>query len=196
MAKTVEQALCTTRAVRKRLDLTRPVARTLLEDCLALALQAPTGGNRQGWGLVAVTDPANRPALADLDRRADRQWRTSPRGDVRSAPEPEQATFLRIRASSGSLAERLHDVPVHVIPVIRGRTDNQPIVVQASLAAMRGTRSPRALASRRWPRRRTTAADERTPASSTARSASVGGRTAIGALMRPRLPRRANASYS
>jgi len=52
-----DHVLSTTRAVRKRLDLQRPVAREVILECLQLAVQAPTGGNRQGWHFMVVTDP-------------------------------------------------------------------------------------------------------------------------------------------
>ena len=53
-----DELLSTTRAVRKRLDLTRPVEPELLDECLQLAAQAPTGSNAQGWHFMVVTDPA------------------------------------------------------------------------------------------------------------------------------------------
>ena len=130
-AMTADEVLSTTRSVRKRLDLARPVERALLEECLALAQQAPTGGNRQGWGFVVVTDPAKRLALAELYREGWRAYRASPSGDVSRAPENAQATLGRVLYSADYLAEHLHEVPVHVIPVIRGRTDNQPVGRQA-----------------------------------------------------------------
>lgn len=130
---TPDELLSTTRAVRKRLDLTRPVERELLEECLALAQQAPTGGNRQGWGFVVVTDPAKRMALADLYRRGWQAYRASPHGDVSRAPQHAQATLGRVLDSADYLAEHLHEVPVHVIPVIRGRTDSQSISGQAAV---------------------------------------------------------------
>lgn len=43
-----DELLSTTRAVRKRLDLARPVSREVLEECLQLAVQAPSGSNAQG----------------------------------------------------------------------------------------------------------------------------------------------------
>ena len=61
--------LSTTRAVRKRLDLERPVPREIVRDCLELAVQAPTGSNRQDWCWLVVTDSDRRRALADLYRR-------------------------------------------------------------------------------------------------------------------------------
>ena len=61
-----DEVLSTTRAVRKRLDFDRPVSREVIEECLQLALQAPTGSNSQGWQWVFVTDPAKKQALADI----------------------------------------------------------------------------------------------------------------------------------
>jgi nitroreductase len=46
---TLDELLATTRSVRKRLDLTRPVEREAIEECLALALQAPTPSNMHNW---------------------------------------------------------------------------------------------------------------------------------------------------
>jgi nitroreductase len=48
---TPDELLTITRAVRKRLDFTRPVERTVLEECLTIAQQAPTGSNLQNWQL-------------------------------------------------------------------------------------------------------------------------------------------------
>ena len=66
---TVDHLLTTTRAVRKRLDFDRPVEPEVIEECLRLAIQAPTGGNSQGWRWIVVTDPDKRMALADAYRR-------------------------------------------------------------------------------------------------------------------------------
>ncbi|MEU4232290.1 nitroreductase family protein [Nonomuraea sp. NPDC026600] len=53
----LDELLTTTRSVRKRLDLDRPVPIELVRECLDIALQAPSGGNRQGWHWIVVTDP-------------------------------------------------------------------------------------------------------------------------------------------
>ena len=63
-----DEVLSTTRSVRKRLDFDRPVERSIVEECLNIALQAPTGGNRQGWHFIVVEDPAKRLALAEIYR--------------------------------------------------------------------------------------------------------------------------------
>ena len=67
----VDALLTTTRAVRRRLDLDRPVPRAVVEDCLRLAFQAPNGQNQQTWNWILIDDPATRRAIADLYRAAD-----------------------------------------------------------------------------------------------------------------------------
>jgi nitroreductase len=118
---TPDQLLSTTRAVRKRLDLARPVEREVLEECLDLAMQAPTGGNAQGWHFVVVTDPDRKAALADLYRRSKRE----------NDPAETPAGHERIMEGSKYLADHLHEVPVLVIPCIQGRVDDAPLLVQA-----------------------------------------------------------------
>ena len=63
---TPDELLSTTRAVRKRLDLTRPVEREVLEECLRLAQQAPTASYSQNWHFVVVTDAETRARLGEL----------------------------------------------------------------------------------------------------------------------------------
>ncbi|MEZ5260978.1 MAG: nitroreductase family protein [Acidimicrobiales bacterium] len=60
--------------MRKRLDFDRPVPLELVTECVALAQQAPTGSNIQGWHFVVVTDPAKRAAVSDIYRRAFACW--------------------------------------------------------------------------------------------------------------------------
>ena len=59
-----DEVLTTTRSVRKRLDFSRPVERSVIEECLRIAQQAPSASNRQHWHFMVVTDPAKRLALA------------------------------------------------------------------------------------------------------------------------------------
>lgn len=129
-----DEVLTTTRAVRRRLDLTRPVDPALLRECLALALQAPTGGNDQGWHFVVVTDAATRAAIADIYRTAAVEYAQRAKQRVRRTfTDDEKATRKRSLGSSGYLFEHLHDVPVHVIPCIDGRVDDAPLVDQATV---------------------------------------------------------------
>jgi nitroreductase len=119
--------LTTTRAVRRRLDLERAVSRELVLECVAVAQQAPTGGNRQGWGFVVVTDEGKRAKLAELYRRSGDEYL---RASQQRAKSDQTA---RVYDSAVYLSEVLHSVPVHVIPVIRGRVDNQPNMVASGL---------------------------------------------------------------
>src|SRR5919199_784961 len=130
-----DELLSTTRAVRKRLDLSRPVERSVLEECLRLAQQAPTGSNQQHWGFVVGTDPQTRAGLAELYRRGAEAYRSNP-SSPRNRPieDPElRATYERIRSSSDYLVEHLQDVPVHVIPCIHGRPEQLAFHAQAGL---------------------------------------------------------------
>jgi nitroreductase len=127
-----DELLSTTRAVRKRLDLSRPVERSLVEECLALALQAPSGGNRQQWSFVVVTDPDRRAALGELYRKGFDRYRTDGIGSSKAEPPPPSDAQKRIIQSARYLADHMHEVPVLVVPCMRSRTDTAPVVGQAS----------------------------------------------------------------
>lgn len=122
---TPDELLSTTRAVRKRLDLTRPVEREVLEECLQLAQQAPTASYSQNWHFVVVTDAEQRAALAEL-------WRNVAGPYLARRPSPSEQ-FTRIGEAVRHLADHLHEVPVHVIPCVEGRTEDKPVAWQASL---------------------------------------------------------------
>lgn len=128
---TPAELLSTTRAVRKRLDLTRPVARELIRDCLELATQAPTGRNRQRWHFVVVTDAGQRRALAELFRQGLTVGSAAiPEEDVRRS-QVKPGSMERVFDGLAYLAAHLQDVPVLVIPCISGRTEGAGLVEQA-----------------------------------------------------------------
>jgi nitroreductase len=124
---TPDDVLATTRTVRKRLDLTRPVEREVLEDCLLLAQQAPSSSFSQNWHFVVVTDAGKRAALGEL-------WRSvaGPYLQHRSAAAAADPNIARISDAVRHLAEHIHEVPVHLIPCVEGRTDGKPAAAQAS----------------------------------------------------------------
>lgn len=122
-----DELLTTTRAVRKRLDFDRPVEHAIIRACIAIALQAPTGGNTQGWQFVVVYDAAKRAALAELYRQAWAKYKTAP-GSVFDLAEREKAgarrdQLKRVGSSADYLVDNLERVPVHVIPCVPGRVD-------------------------------------------------------------------------
>ena len=124
---TPDELLSTTRAVRKRLDLERPVEREVLEECLRLAQQAPTASYSQNWHFVVVTDDERRAALADLWRRGGAAPYMERRREAARAVPGGGGPMTRIVEAVMHLATHLHEVPVHVIPCVEGRTENAPV---------------------------------------------------------------------
>ena len=105
-----DELLSTTRSVRKRLDLERPVEREVLLECVDIAIQAPSGSNSQRWHWVFVTDPGIRSALAELYNRVFQEA---------YSPEvlgPMNESDKRVWSSADYLAQHLHEVPVLLIP--------------------------------------------------------------------------------
>ncbi|WP_040749050.1 nitroreductase family protein [Nocardia transvalensis] len=129
-----DELLSTTRAVRKRLDLEREVPLGVVRECLELAVQAPTGSNRQGWHWVVVTDPEKRRALGELYRRGFEAYRSTPDylGNQTTGDAETDALRKRVSSSAEYLAERMGDVPVLLVPCLEGRADNVPGVRSAS----------------------------------------------------------------
>ena len=111
---TVDKLLTTTRAVRKRLDLTREVPNELLMECIRLAIQAPAGGNVQRWRWVIVDDPEKRAKIAEYYAKSYAPYIEAQK-EAR-AKIGEDSTVGKIMSSSDYLAEKLGEVPVHVIP--------------------------------------------------------------------------------
>jgi nitroreductase len=134
--KATDELLTQTRSVRKRLDLSRPVPRELIAECIEIALQAPTGSNSQGWHFVVVTDVGKRAAIARIYKETlggylKMQEAGGPRW---TAPgDPRKAQEARVRESALYLADHLHEVPVHVIPCVEGRVENAGVMAQASV---------------------------------------------------------------
>ena len=123
---TPDELLSTTRAVRKRLDLTRPVEREVIEECLRLAQQAPTASYSQNWHFLVVTDPARKAALGEI-------WREVAYPYVQRGGGPREGQMQRIGDAVVHLAEHIQDVPVHVIPCVEGRYEGKSNPLVASM---------------------------------------------------------------
>jgi nitroreductase len=119
--QTVDWLLTTTRTVRQGIDLERPVERSVIEDCLDLAIQAPNAESRQNWRWFIITDPHRRQIIADYYRiawsglnrdttaRHHRRWRDS------------RGVAQRTHASAQWLVDHMHEVPVLVMPCVLGK---------------------------------------------------------------------------
>jgi nitroreductase len=127
-----DEVLTTTRSVRKRLDLDRPVEREVVHECLDIALQAPTGSNSQGWSWMFVTEPDKKAAIAGYYRDNFYKYLQSPRSA--SYPEGDLRAERREKVTDSAmyLADNFHRVPVLLIPLIQGRLDGAPVFGAAS----------------------------------------------------------------
>jgi nitroreductase len=113
-----DHLLSTTRAVRKRLDLTRAVPRELILDCIRLAVQGPAGGNVQQWRWLVVDDPEKKAGIAELYNRAYLPYIDSQREMVEKVGRRDANAIMD---SSDHLSKVLADVPAMVIPCYIGQ---------------------------------------------------------------------------
>jgi nitroreductase len=120
---TPEELLTTTRSVRKRLDLSRPVPIDLVRQALTTALQAPSGSNRQTWEWLVVTDADQRARIGAVYEKACSSYLASSGAAGKLfADDPERAKVQqRVHDSVAYLAERMGDVPVLVLPCVRAK---------------------------------------------------------------------------
>lgn len=125
--QTVDKLLTTTRSVRKRLDLERPVEPEIIAECLEIAVQAPTASNRQNWQFVVITDADKRAQVAAWYKQSFDQYiggaRQTNAGNVQTNRVLDSAVYL---------SENMHRVPVLIIPCAEGRVETGSQQSQAS----------------------------------------------------------------
>jgi nitroreductase len=109
---TVDKLLTTTRTVRKRLDLSRPVEPAIIQECLEIAIQAPTGGNIPRYHFVVVTDTAKRAELGAIYKRSYLEVYSPDRQEQTRQTDPG------LIDSANYLAEHMHEAPVLIIPCV------------------------------------------------------------------------------
>src|SRR4051794_20251617 len=115
----IDEVLATTRAVRRRLDLERPVDNQLLLDCIDLAEQAPTGGNLGSRRWIIVRDQRVKDELGELYREGAGSFLAATAERLAGSGHPSE----NVITSAAYLAEHLAEVPAIVIPTIIGRHD-------------------------------------------------------------------------
>ncbi|MEV0286338.1 MULTISPECIES: nitroreductase family protein [unclassified Kribbella] len=118
-----DELLTTTRTVRKRLDLERPVPLDVVRECVEIALQGPSGSNRQTWHWVVVTDADKRAAIGEYYRLAVEKYLagTGAAGKLFADDPVRGPVQRRIGNSVAYLGERMGQVPVLVIPCLEAR---------------------------------------------------------------------------
>ena len=122
----VDELLTTTRAVRRRLDLNRPVGREVILECIRLATQAPTASNAQDWRWLVITDRDKRAAIGEIYRSVGAEYLAY------AAKEAADPQTQRVYAGALALTDTLARVPVHVIPCLDNRIDNTNLLTAAS----------------------------------------------------------------
>ena len=127
----VDYILETTRSVRKRLDLTRPVDRETVMRCLEIAIQAPTGSNQQGWKWLIVTDADKKARIGEYYRQS---WYAYSQSAARAQPNADpSAEMKRVISSARYLADHMHEVPLMIFPCVHGRARDASPAVNAGL---------------------------------------------------------------
>lgn len=112
-----DELLSTTRSVRKRLDFDRPVSREIIETCIGISQQAPTGTNSQGWRWIIVEDKAKKAKLAEIYRMAASVYLEAQEKELQGSDDKQTR---RVIDSAVFLAENLQNAPFHVIPCLEG----------------------------------------------------------------------------
>ncbi len=124
-----DRLLSTTRAVRRRLDLERPVEREVILECIRLSQQAPTASNTQKWCWMVVMDPEKRKALGEIYGRG-KQFIEQAKAQV----DPDDAQTHRVYDSAAWLLDHIGEVPALVIPCVEGRVpDGAPSGMAAAV---------------------------------------------------------------
>ena len=121
---TPDELLTTTRAVRKRLDLERPVSREIIEECIEIALQAPSGSNRQAWQWIPVDDADTKARIAELYREVFDSYQ--PRSSGYAEGDTRAERRAAVTKSSIHLRDHFHEVPVLLAVYQEGRIEQLP----------------------------------------------------------------------
>jgi nitroreductase len=133
---TPDELLSTTRAVRKRLDVGRPVPDDLVRECVAAAMQAPSGSNNMTMQFVVVRDAEKRAAIGEVYRQCYEIYKGLDGiyvGSITKPTESEQAQQQRVQTSADFLGDHMGDAPVLVIACTAGRADGVPAMIAASM---------------------------------------------------------------
>jgi len=132
---TPDELLSTTRAVRKRLDFTKPVPDDLVRECVALAMQSPSGSNNMTMQFVVVRDADKRAAIGEIYRQSYGVYTTLDGiyiGSIDKGSDDANAQQRRSASSADFLGEHMGEAPVLIIPCIQGRVDGLPGMMAAS----------------------------------------------------------------
>ncbi|MSO87561.1 MAG: nitroreductase [Acidimicrobiia bacterium] len=116
-----DHLLKTTKQVRQRLDLTRPVPAELILECIDVASHAPMGGNQERNRWLVIDDPDLKAAIAEPYQAVGRPYLAA------GADSTATARQQRVVDSASYLVEHIAEVPTMVIAL---RLDRLPETAQ------------------------------------------------------------------
>ncbi|AHH20047.1 putative nitroreductase [Nocardia nova SH22a] len=128
-----DEVLTTTRSVRKRLDLERPVPLEVITEALEVALQAPSGSNAQRWHWIVLTDPEPKRIVAEYYRKSYFAYAEAGAAARAAKPPKDLESAEKVASSATYLAEILEQVPALVIGAIHVPGAELPVGNQAQL---------------------------------------------------------------
>ncbi len=130
-----DHVLKTTRSVRLRLDFERPIDPAVIEECLEIALQAPTASNSQQWQWVVITEPDKVAAVAEVYRKSFNVLAARPPEERPSygADDSRTQQSEKVTRSATWLAEQMHRCPALLLACINGRVEDQGAMTQAGV---------------------------------------------------------------
>ena len=130
--KSVDELLTTTRTVRMRLDFTRPIDPKLVQECIDIAIQAPTASNGQSWAFFVITDARKRELIAHYYRLSWDEYIKDQSFEETAVATAEQ--MQRVGNSATYLAENIQNAPMMIIPCYEWRVEkSQMVMAQASM---------------------------------------------------------------
>ncbi|MGB8861759.1 MAG: nitroreductase family protein [Ilumatobacteraceae bacterium] len=133
---TPDELLSTTRAVRKRLDLQRPVSDELIRECIEMAMQSPSGSNNMTMQFVVVRDATKRAAIGEVYRQCYGIYSQLDGiyiGSIDKGSDAANAQQARSATSADFLGEHMGEAPALVIACTHGRADGLPGMMAASV---------------------------------------------------------------
>lgn len=130
----IDEVLTTTRTVRKRLDLSRPVPNDVIAQCIEIATFAPSGSNRQGWHFIVITDAGLRKQIGAIYKRSFDLYYTSQMAQLGNAPtdDPNRAQLAKVLDSARYLGDHMGDAPALILVCAEGRVENAGAMAQAA----------------------------------------------------------------
>jgi len=132
-----DQLLTTTRAVRKRLDFSRPVEDSVIRECVEVAMQSPSGSNNMTMQFVVIRDEAKRQAIGEVYRQCYEIYRSLDGiyiGSIDKGDAAENAQQSRSASSADFLGERMGDAPALVLACnVGSRVEGAPAMMAASM---------------------------------------------------------------